>query len=227
MTSKLKRRYLRRGRNGHMKGIRRKHLFEPLEDRRLMAVIPVDTGNDENFSSNAMASLRKAITAANAMPGPDEIVLDGFNFRLTRDSSSADDSNINGDLDIHDDLVIRGSETFITSIFSQMDERLFDIHSGNVTLQHMTLRGGSDDFGAAINVRAGATVTLESVIMESNTATGAGGGLFVESGATVNVSRSEFSENGAGQGGAIADDHRSRPTLAVDRRRSPIARLQH
>ena len=50
--------------------------FEPLEDRRLLSTVTVDYDQDVVDPYDGRTSLREAIAATNAMPGPDEINFD-------------------------------------------------------------------------------------------------------------------------------------------------------
>ena len=49
---------------------------EPLEDRRLLAIVLVDTEQDVIDFGDGVTSLREAIFATNTVPGADEIVFD-------------------------------------------------------------------------------------------------------------------------------------------------------
>lgn len=83
--------------------------FEPLEDRRVLAVLTVDTGLDVVNLNDGLTSLREAIFAANIVPGADEIVFD----ISTRPSSI---TLTQGELKITDSLKITGPGTNLLMI---------------------------------------------------------------------------------------------------------------
>ena len=65
---------------------RRALRYEPLEDRRLLAVVTVDTLADTVDFNDGHTSLREAIFATNTVPGADTI-----NFRYCADGERAGD----------------------------------------------------------------------------------------------------------------------------------------
>lgn len=79
----------------------RKLRVETLEDRRMMAVVTVDTELDIVDASDERTSLREAVIATNGMAGPDEITfsadLTGKTILLTQ-----------GELLVEDDLTVTG-----------------------------------------------------------------------------------------------------------------------
>ncbi|MGI9455936.1 MAG: hypothetical protein ACR2NU_05200, partial [Aeoliella sp.] len=80
----------------------RRPRVEPLEDRRMLAVVTVTTDQDVVDFSDGVTSLREAIFATNLVAGPDEIQFDfghdgPATILLTR-----------GDLEVADDLTITG-----------------------------------------------------------------------------------------------------------------------
>jgi CSLREA domain-containing protein len=75
--------------------------FETLEDRRVMAVLTVDTPLDVVNLNDGLTSLREAIFAANIVPGADEIVFDISTRAATITLSQ-------GELKITDSLKITG-----------------------------------------------------------------------------------------------------------------------
>ena len=73
--SVLRRTRLRSSRYQRFGGLRPLRV-EPLEDRRLLAVVTVDTDLDVIDFNDGVTSLREAIFATNTVPGADEIVFD-------------------------------------------------------------------------------------------------------------------------------------------------------
>ena len=96
--------------------------------------------------------------------------------------------------------------------------RIFTVApGGNVTLDNLTLTGGTVNDGGAVHVSAGGHLTIENSIITGNTATGGagtageGGGIFVAGGGTLNINDSTITNNtatggagAAGEGGGIA-----------------------
>lgn len=176
------------------------------------ATILVNTLTDE-LNSDGDCSLREAIRAANldqavdACPagnGADTIVLqNGVTYTLTR--AGADDTAINGDLDIADDLTITGSNATIDGNGAVTNDRVIHVLSGNVvTISNVTLRNGrTTSFGAGI--RSAGTLTLRSVTLSNNQSTGnAGGGLANEAGALIVFDSTVTGNTASTLGGGMA-----------------------
>ena len=155
------------------------------------ANILVNTLTDE-LNADGDCALREAIRAANlnqavdacaAGAGADTITLQAnVTYTLTR--VGADDTAVNGDLDITDDVTIVGSNTTIDANGATTLDRVIQVLSGNtVTISDVTLRNGrTTSLGAGI--RSAGTLTLHNVTVSSNVSTGnAGGGIANESGA--------------------------------------------
>ncbi len=136
-----------------------------------------------------ICSLREAVKAANANPGPDTIVLLGHTYPLTL--AGADDSAVVGDLDIRDgDVTIRGLGLGSTAIDGAGigGEAIFDIdtyaHGISVTIENLTLRNAK-----GIAVRAGGTLELNRcAIWNSPT------GINVHQGGTATINYSIVSD---------------------------------
>lgn len=174
--------------------------------------ILVNTLTDE-LNSDGDCSLREAIRAANldqavdacpAGSGADTIVLQsGVTYTLTR--AGADDTAVNGDLDIADDLTITGSNAVIDANGATTNDRVIQVLGGNVvTISTVTLRNGrTTSFGAGI--RNAGTLTLHSVIISNNQSTGnAGGGLANEAGALAVFDSTVTGNTASTLGGGIA-----------------------
>ena len=176
------------------------------------ATILVNTLTDE-LNSDGDCSLREAIRAANldqavdacpAGSGADTIVLQsGVTYTLTR--AGADDTAVNGDLDIADDLTITGSNAIIDANGATTNDRVVQVLGGNVvTISNVTLRNGrTTSFGAGI--RSAGTLTLRSVTLSGNQSTGnAGGGLANEAGALTVFDSTVTGNTASTLGGGIA-----------------------
>ncbi len=184
-------------------------------------------GRCETAAGNGICTLRAAIQEANASAGADTIVLQAATtYQLQR--TGADDTALNGDLDITDDVTIVGASlasTVIDGNGSVTQDRVFDIHSGNVIISHVTIQNGRAHDGGAIanaaslildnsHVNSSAafsygggianygTLTLQSSAVNGNTDTGqaANGGGISNSGTLVLI-RSVISGNTATGGG--------------------------
>jgi len=147
--------------------------------------ITVNTIVDE-LNSDGDCSLREAIQAANADStvdvcpagsGTDTIVLPAGTYTLSL-VGTAEDSNVNGDLDISSGVVIQGGGAASTIIDGNGDERIFDIRAGgSAAISEVTIRNGAEPSGngGAINVTTGTTLTLSNSTVTGNTAnTGSG-----------------------------------------------------
>ena len=174
--------------------------------------ILVNTLADE-LNANGNCSLREAIRSANldqavdacaAGNGADTIVLqNGVTYTLTR--AGADDTAINGDLDITDAVTIVGSNAIIDANGATTLDRVIQVLAGNVvTISNVTLRNGrTTSFGGGI--RNAGTLTLQTVTLSSNQSTGnAGGGIANEADA-LTLNNTTITNNTASTlGGGIA-----------------------
>jgi CSLREA domain-containing protein len=169
--------------------------FEPLEDRRLLAVISVDNLND-----SGAGSLRAAIDATNLTAGiPDEIT-----FSVTGTINIASQLPT-----ITDALTITGPGANLLTINAgngtdhlpaTLDGyRIFDIDNGsdlliNVAISGLTLTGGDTGIGGAILNRENLTLTASTV--SGNAAIDSGG--IANFLGTATVADSTISDNRAG-----------------------------
>ena len=162
-------------------------------------------------ANDGRTSLREAITAANAHPGADTIVVPAGVYGLTL--SGNDDSNAAGDLDVTDSTVFRGAGAGATIIDGEQLDRVFDVlgnapHSINVTFQDLTVRNGAADDGGGGGIRVGnADLTVRRCVVTGNMTTGFGGGISnsaLPDTGNVKVVGSTVDHNVAGSGGGIA-----------------------
>lgn len=217
---------------------------QPLEARRLLAVITVDTLADTIDFNDGQTSLREAVFAANTVPGADTIQF----AESLYEQSPATILLTQGEIAITDALEIlgpgyrkltidaSGSDTNLET--PGTGSRIFNIDDRTgatieVTLRGLTLTGGDSNAnggavfsserltvdgvvfeknqsrggGAVFQAGAAATIANSQFLDNDAFSFGRGGALLVESlpsGQTVVVSDSEFSDNAAGTGGAIA-----------------------
>ena len=185
--------------------------FEPLEDRRVLAVVVVDTLEDVVDLGDGKTSLREAIFATNIVPGADEIRFDPALFaagpatlRLTQ-----------GELVISDSLTITGpGPQWLTIDASGSDPtpdikngdggRVFRITDGSTSLLDVAIEGlqltGGDVAPTTAKVGGGAilnyeNLTLAHVVIADNRAL-AGGGVYHREG-SLTVAHSTFVRNAA------------------------------
>jgi CSLREA domain-containing protein len=149
-------------------------------------------------TSTGVCTLRAAITETNAWAGPDTITIaPGINPTLSI-AGTAEDADANGDLDITDGLTIHGGGATLTA---GPTERVLDLVSGTVAIDHLTVTGGHDAQGGDIRVSSG-TATFDHVTVENGrSALGNGGGLYLGP-STVSISDSTIENNTSTFGGA-------------------------
>lgn len=172
-------------------------------------------GDGSATDVNGNQSLRAAVNEGNANSGVDIIELDAGTYTLTL-GGRFEDLGLTGDLDIRDNLIIRGtgasaSDTIIDG--NQLD-RVFHVFPGvQLTLENLTVQGGEAFDGAGIFVEGTSTLTGESastggsvrllgVNLIDNEAYNQGGGIYNLG--TVDIDQTSISRNIAGsRGGAI------------------------
>jgi len=154
-------------------------------------------------------ALIAAITAANAAGGGTIDLAPGCTYHLT----SADNGE-NGLPVVTARIGVNGNGATIAG--NKTSFRIFEVDGpgGNLSLQNLTITGGSADIGGGIE-NAGGTVTLNHTQVTGNTATQAGGGIASASGPagvaklTLNNStvtgnsQSESSPDSLGGGGIV------------------------
>lgn len=189
---------------------------EVLEDRLVPATIVVNTISDaatDAVITNDTVTLREAINYENAHGGGDTITFDpsiaGQEIKLT-----------NGQLTISQDvtigqIVVVGQPVPVTvAISGNFESRVFDITSGTVQINNVTIEDGvavNGNGGAILNggdltltqstVTGSASRGINGVIPNHYSEEGAGGGIYNYAGATLNLIQSTIADNTA-QGGA-------------------------
>lgn len=94
-------------------------------------------------------------------------------------------------------LKIVGEGSGATIDADQKGRVLYVQNGANVTIQNITLKKGSNQFGAGVYVLNGGTFTIQSGTITGNTASRNGGGVFVDSGATFNMNGGSITGNTA------------------------------
>jgi predicted outer membrane repeat protein len=164
----------------------RKLRCEQLEDRRLLAVVTVNTPNDVIDFNDGRTSLREAIYATNVVPGHDEII---FNFGHDGPQTI---TLTEGQLEITDSLTITGAGASLFTIDASGNDptsdehngdgsRVFRISSGRGPLIDVSISGvrltGGDVVGSGGAIESFGALALNNVEVVDNHATFDGGGL--------------------------------------------------
>ncbi len=184
---------------------------ESLEDRRMLAVITVDTADDVVDLTDGRTSLREAIFAANTVPGHDEIVFDlGGNDTATIVLTE-------GQIVISDPLSLVGPGADVLTIDASGSDptpeenngdgsRIFFTTSGrrppiDVSISGVTLTG-ADTPGEGGAIQSFTNLVLSNVRIIENYAGLDGGGLVL--GVSADLSDVHLEDNASGgNGGAI------------------------
>ena len=164
--------------------------------------------------------LREAITAANtrtatthcqAGSGNDTLVLhesaNHFVFSAGGLPDSGEDNNLTGDLDILSIITIQGVNPTQSKIVSVGSDRAFDVISGVLTLNDVTVIGGtllgpSANGGGVIFKHDGATLTVNRSVLRGGN-TNSGGAIYAEGAGVLTLSQTTVMDNHAYSGGAI------------------------
>lgn len=189
----------------------RKLRCEALEDRRLLALVIVDTVDDVIDFSDGKTSLREAIFATNTVPGADEI---RFNFG---ESLPAMILLKQGELKITDALTIFGPGPDLLTIDASGNDptptkdlgdgsRVFNIDDGlsisyiDVTIAGVTITGGdANSRGGGISSRE--SLRVSNVRLIDNAANNGAGAIDIVTAGPANVSiESSFIVNNRGWG---------------------------
>src|SRR5262245_60437648 len=119
---------------------RRRPVLERLEDRSLPATFTVTTALDAVVADGKL-SLREAVSAANARPGPDTVVLPAGVYRIAL--TGADDANAAGDFDVTGPLTLVGQGAGSTRIDGARIDRVFDlVGQFGVQFSNLTVQNG-------------------------------------------------------------------------------------
>jgi hypothetical protein len=161
--------------------------LEALEDRSLPSTFTVTNLND-----SGPGSLRAAVLAANAHPGPDTI---NFKPGLTGTIKLT-----SGELAVTDSVNIQGPGALQITVSGNHASRIFDISGGaSVQISGLTVANGLASQGGGILNQTGSTLSLTHDILANNQAQGGlgGGGILNETGANLSVTSSVVASNQA------------------------------
>ncbi|QDT92883.1 choice-of-anchor Q domain-containing protein [Gimesia algae] len=175
--------------------------------------VDTNVGDGIVADENGNITLRAAIQEANALAGSNVIQLAAGTYLL--DIAGIDeDQSATGDLDIRDNLTIRGQGVGVTIIDGGALDRIFQIFAGvtlnleNLTIQNGRLTGSDDGAG----IRNSGTTTLTNVEVTENVAEDGGGGIN-NTGLMVIVDSTISNNTAGGSGGGL----RNTGTLQISR----------
>jgi CSLREA domain-containing protein len=169
----------------------------------------------ETVAGNGICTLRAAIQVANAVGGPDTIILPAGTYTLTI-AGTNEDLAANGDLDIRGPggaLTITGAGAATTIIDGGAIEGVFETIvvggvGADVIISGVTIRNGNSTIGHGGGIHVGNTavgtsVTLNDVVVTACKALGAiAGASGVDNSGTLNMNRVAVTNND-GPGGAV------------------------
>jgi hypothetical protein len=154
-------------------------------------------------------TLRAAIQESNALPGLDRIHIPAGTYTITQ-GGPTDDSGVQGDFDILDDLEIVGAATATTIIDGNNIDRVFHVPANpgqivQATIAKLTIQRGltngqtnAQDGGGINNAEM---LSLDDVIVARNATSWSGGGIY--NSGILFANRSRVEENRAQNGGGL------------------------
>lgn len=158
------------------------------------------------LTQGGACTLRAAVQEANALEGPDDIVVPPGTYTLSL-GSFGDSMAASGDLDLGDDVTISKQGDPAELPFALVDatglDRIFEVPAGvTVTIEGIDLTKGVAVGGGAVFNRG--TLTLRHCEIRENESTTVGGGIHNTGSLTVSTCRI-LSNVAATQGGGIAN----------------------
>lgn len=161
-------------------------------------------------TTDGVCTLRAAIQETNTLEGPDTIIVPGGIYLLSI-AGAGENASAQGDLDITDDLAIKGGGAHSTIIDGGEVDRVFHVPTVSaVDISDLTIQNGnaSNQQGSGGGIfngledMPGGSLTLTNVNVMSNSAT-FGGGIMNGWGATTTVINTTVDANSADFGGGI------------------------
>jgi CSLREA domain-containing protein len=143
--------------------------------------VDADAGAPACADANGKCTLRAAVMQANFHAGADTIVLPAGAYKLTRPGD--DDLDIVGDIDVTDDLTIKGAgaaKATIDGNSAVTHDRVMQVMKNvSLTMSGLTIRGGKRtatfDNGGGLLWTGGGTLTLHDLVVEHNVSYYGGG----------------------------------------------------
>ena len=170
------------------------------------------------LANDGVCTLREAVIAANtdfpsgpafgecpAGSGADLIVLTvngTYSFAIP---GTGENAALTGDLDLTEEVEIRGTSPTLQVINGQLLDRVFWVASSvSATFNNVTITGGNagsfNDGGAIYN---DGTVTVVDSVLNGNSAGGEGGGIYVSGSGGATLTRTTVKSNHASDGGGM------------------------
>ncbi len=180
------------------------------------ATIVVTTTEDE-LNSDGDCSLREAVQAANTNTAVDDCIAgSGYLDTITLGPGTytlllhgVEDSNMGGDLDILEDLIINGSNRANTIIELPPPEggpytdRVIDTFDVNFTASDLTIRQGHPQGAGGGILHRDNALELTNVNIHSNTGQACGGGVYISGSGPAVLTNVHIYDNHASCGGGI------------------------
>jgi hypothetical protein len=168
-----------------------------------------------NLNDSGAGSLRQAIEDGNGAAGADNVTFQaGLSGTILLTS---------GQLEITDALTITGPGPAALSVSGNNASRVFYLYNNAsniaVEISGLTITGGNASIGAGL-VNFDEDLVLDNVVVSGNTATGDGGGLWLDGpNMDVTIRNSTISgNNAADEGGGIYSEDNGGPLLITDSR---------
>jgi CSLREA domain-containing protein len=155
-------------------------------DRTCARAVPPGT---ETGAPGGLCTLRAAVMESNASVWKDTIEVPSGLYQLTLPVAAG-----GGHLAITDGVKIQGAGAATTIIDGNHANIVFFVQSEGLELNHVTVQGGNSQAGGGIRIDAG-TSEFNNLVIRQNEAFTGGGGLLVDSGATLRMRRSAIIDN--------------------------------
>jgi len=193
-----------------------------------------DPGDGACATAGGQCTLRAALQETNVWPTADTITItSGVHYGTSGVAGAGEDDSATGDLDILDDVTIKGDNGTLAFVDGSASDRVFDVHAGGqLHLLRVQVANGhapAGSNGGGVRVTGGSLDATEASISFNHADGESGGGLAVDGGSatltrslvasnqtitgsgggvhvvngTLTVSASTISSNGAGEGAAV------------------------
>lgn len=175
--------------------------------------VDMSHGDGVCLTTMGTCTVRAAIEEANALAGLDRVLLPAGVYELSL-AGVDEDLSATGDLDVLEDLEIRGASESSTFLDAVVEDRVLDIVSVDrapgvtLTLRQLTVRSGSvEQSGGCLRVAEGGTLLLDHVTIRDCECRRFGCGVF--NSGTLTGDEVSWLENhgtsGFARGGALAN----------------------
>src|SRR5439155_6606396 len=169
--------------------------------------VDANPGDGVCADATGACTLRAAVMEANALPGLDSVTLAAGPYDLDI-QGPGEDAATTGDLDITDDLEIKGAGAESTIIDGSpqgtgrfLGDTAFTVHPGaTVVMSHLTIQHGGNDGSLGGGILNLGSLALTDVFLRENLAFAGGG---VTNVGALSVERTNFKMNEATEGGGI------------------------